>query len=111
MTLTNAAGPRCFAGFNLLLLAVARHFSAGDDFTANGQPQYAICIDNTNYPASLELYKIYRLLPLPKWERDGYVRVIDESGEDYVYPARRFLRVMLPQTIRAILSKNEAATH
>ena len=77
------------------------------NFTANGQSQYAICIDNTDYPASLELHKIYRLLPSPTWERDGYVRVVDESGEDYAYPARRFLRVKLPQTIRAIFSKNE----
>ena len=73
--------------------------------TVSGQPQYAICVDNTDYPVSLELHKIYRLLPSPVWERDGYVRVVDESGEDYVYPARRFLRVRLPLTIRVALSK------
>ncbi len=73
--------------------------------TSNGASTYAICIDNAGYPASLELHKIYRLLPSPTWESEGYVRVVDESGEDYVYSAHHFLRVKLPQTIRAALSK------
>ena len=75
--------------------------------TAGGEPQYAICIDNSDYPVAVELHKIYHLLPSPTWESEGYVRVVDESGEDYVYSAHHFLRVKLPRTIRALLSKTE----
>ncbi len=54
-------------------------------------PQYAICIANDEYPASLELHKVYRLLPDEEAALDGDVRVIDESGEDYLYPADYFV--------------------
>lgn len=60
--------------------------------------RYAICIDNTEYPASLELLKLYRVLSNRQAERDGDVRVIDESGEDYLYPANYFLLVALQQS-------------
>jgi hypothetical protein len=57
--------------------------------------QFAICLDNHEYPASLELYKVYRLVPDPDAEKEGDLRVIDESGEDYLYPAAYFLVVTL----------------
>ena len=50
-------------------------------------PQFAICVDSSEYPASLELHKIYRVLPDEEAAKDGDLRVIDESGEDYLYPA------------------------
>jgi hypothetical protein len=63
----------------------------------------AICIDNSEYPASLEMHKVYRVIPDKDAERDGDLRVIDESGEDYLYPAEYFLPVHLPQqTVRAL---------
>jgi hypothetical protein len=46
-----------------------------------------VCVDNTDYTASLELHKIYRVLPDRRVEADGDLRVIDESGEDYLYEA------------------------
>lgn len=49
--------------------------------------RFAVCLDNTGYPASLELHKIYRVLPDAQAARDGYLRIVDESGEDYLYPA------------------------
>jgi hypothetical protein len=54
------------------------------------KPRFAVCIDNSEYPASLELHKIYRVLPDQDAERDGDLRVVDESDEDYLYPAAYF---------------------
>lgn len=64
---------------------------------------FAICVDNAEYPASLELHKVYRTLPDKEALRHGDLRVIDESGEDYLYPAKCFVPVDLPrQTVRAL---------
>jgi hypothetical protein len=60
------------------------------------KPRFAICVDNSEYPVSLELHKIYRVLPDVEAERDGDLRVIDESGEDYLFPAKYFAPVELP---------------
>jgi hypothetical protein len=66
-------------------------------------PRFAICIDNSEYPASLELHKVYRVLADKDAERDGDLRIIDESGEDYLYPADYFVLVELPRnTVRAL---------
>src|SRR5712691_13172404 len=64
---------------------------------------FAVCIDNRGYPASLELHKIYRVLRDEDAAEDGDIRVIDESGEDYLYPADRFAEVELPQAVRRSL--------
>lgn len=53
--------------------------------------QLLICVDNRDYPASLETRKIYVQLPDATAAARGMVRVIDESGEDYLYPAARFV--------------------
>jgi hypothetical protein len=71
-------------------------------------PRFAICVDNGEYPASLELHKVYRLVPDPQAEADGDVRVIDESGEDYLYPAKYFLVVDLPQPAARALTRSLA---
>jgi hypothetical protein len=67
----------------------------------NTIPKFAVCVDNSGYPASLELYKIYRVLPDNDAMADGDLRVIDESGEDYLYPASRFVLIKLPKTVIA----------
>lgn len=59
---------------------------------------YVLCVENSGYPASLELRKVYRRLPDRAAESDGFVRVVDESGEDYLFPARFFAAIELPQT-------------
>ena len=51
----------------------------------------AICVDNTDYELSLERRKVYPVLPDTDAERDDYVRIIDETGEDYLFPASRFV--------------------
>jgi hypothetical protein len=64
---------------------------------------FAVCVNNAEYPASLELHKIYRVLPDEDAALDGDVRVIDESGEDYLYPAEWFVPIELPQALEKSL--------
>ena len=69
----------------------------------SSRTRFAVCIHNSGYPASLELHKIYRVLPDKEAEADGDLRIVDESGEDYLYEADRFLPVDLPaKTVRAL---------
>ena len=68
--------------------------------------RFAICIDNSEYPASLEMHKIYRVISDEDAEDDGDLRIIDESGEDYLYPANYFILVDLPHEIVATLEKS-----
>jgi hypothetical protein len=64
-----------------------------------------ICVRNEGYEASLELRKIYRVVDDAEAESHGLLRVIDESGDDYLYPSASFLPVVLPlATRRAILA-------
>ena len=64
-------------------------------------PKYFLCIDNAGYPSSLEARKIYASVPDKTAEARGYLRVIDESGEDYLYPASRFVAIDVPSAARA----------
>jgi hypothetical protein len=69
-----------------------------------------MCVDNRGYPASLELHKIYRVLPDADAAAEGDLRVIDESGEDYLYSADRFVEIEPPQTVRrSLLHASKAA--
>ena len=56
---------------------------------------YVMCVDNSGYPVSLEVGKVYRVLPSGKSGIPGWLRLIDETGEDYLFPARRFVRIEL----------------
>ncbi|MCU1285121.1 MAG: hypothetical protein JWO13_1471 [Acidobacteriales bacterium] len=62
--------------------------------------QLAVCIRNDEYKASLELRKIYELLPDNGAERVSHVCVKDESGEDYLYPADYFVPIKLPSSVQ-----------
>ena len=62
--------------------------------------RFLICITNEGYRASLERRKVYQEVPDPDAEQAGLVRVIDESGEDYLYPQNFFAPIELPQPIR-----------
>lgn len=66
-------------------------------------PKFAVCIDNSEYPVSLELHKIYRVIADEAATREGDLRIIDESGEDYLYPAEWFVPVELPRRVRGSL--------
>jgi hypothetical protein len=72
---------------------------------ANTRRQFAVCVRNEGYEASLELRKIYEVLPDSVAARHRQLRVIDESGEDYLFPAAWFAVVALPApTRRAVLA-------
>lgn len=65
---------------------------------------FAVCLDNEGYEAALEVGKLYRAISDTEAVSRGYVRVVDESGEDYAFLASRFYRVRLPQAVeRALL--------
>ena len=70
--------------------------------------KFAICVNNADYPVALEMHKLYRLVPDEEAERDGDLRVIDESGEDYLYPTEYFLVVEFPRTIQRALQTSFA---
>lgn len=65
--------------------------------------RFAVCISNEEYEASLELHKIYRVLSDEDAEVDGDIRVVDESGEDYLYPADWFVFIELPHVVEKSL--------
>ncbi len=59
---------------------------------------FAICVKSDGYEASLELRKIYRILPDEAAQAESLVRIIDESGEDYLYPSSFFVPVAVPES-------------
>ena len=67
---------------------------------ASRPTKFVICLRNKGYEASLEPLKIYRLLLDRNAEKHKLIRVVDESGEDYLYPASYFKPIELPQPIR-----------
>jgi len=66
---------------------------------------FVVCINNENYPASLELHKIYCLIPDEDADADGDIRIIDESGEDYLYPASCFVPINVPHIVEESLRR------
>ena len=70
------------------------------------QPQhFAVCVKNDDYRASLELRKLYVVLEDVFASKHEMIRVVDESGEDYLYPSSYFVRVELPQAVEKALRK------
>lgn len=63
--------------------------------------QFAIYTNNQNYPASLERWKVYKVLADEKAEKRNLIRVIDESGEDYLYSAQDFTAIELPKEVES----------
>jgi hypothetical protein len=69
------------------------------------QHHFVVCIYNSGYEASLELFKIYRVIPDQEPESHGYLRVVDEDGEDYWYPKDWLQPIAVPPSVeRAILA-------
>ena len=68
-----------------------------------GERRIAVCIRNTGYPVSLEVRKIYQVIPDPVAAKHHQIRIIDESGQDYLYPERYFVMVELPQSLENAL--------
>jgi len=73
---------------------------------ARARPRtFAVCIDNADYPASLEARKLYEVLPDETAASHRQLRVVDESGKDYLYPARYFRLVTLPPSLERVLRR------
>lgn len=62
--------------------------------------QFAVCVKNDDYPAALELRKLYAIIPDKNADKAGLIRIVDESGEDYLYPAEYFMLVKLPRPVQ-----------
>ena len=69
----------------------------------NQLPQFGLCLNNEGYAASLEVGKVYRVIRDDDAAVHGYIRVIDESGEDYAYTADRFYLMQLPIAVEKVL--------
>ena len=67
--------------------------------------QFVVCVNNKGYRASLEVGKLYRAIPDPSAAKHGYLRIVDESGEDYGYSADRFFSIVLPKPLERALLK------
>ncbi len=65
--------------------------------------KFAVCINNDHYKSSLELHKIYVVLPDEDAAADGDIRVVDESGEDYLYPSSYFIPIQVPKKVEESL--------
>ena len=61
---------------------------------------FGLCVEDGGYPASLEVRKVYRVLPDSDARSHGLIRVVDESGEDYLYPDNLFVPIELPAAAR-----------
>jgi hypothetical protein len=72
-------------------------------------PRFVVCIRNDGCEASLERNKIYAVLPDDDAERGGDLRVVDESGEDYLFSADRFVAIEVPSAVKASLLKASRA--
>ncbi len=75
---------------------MVKDFELIGEIKSNTQ-HYVLCVSNEKYPASLEARKIYQCVPDPQAEAHGQIRVIDESGEDYLYPQEFFLLIEIPE--------------
>ena len=67
-------------------------------------PKYVVCVRNEDYTASLELRKIYAVIPDDDAEAHGMIRLVDESGEDYLYPHGFFLPIEVPKRVSEALA-------
>jgi hypothetical protein len=72
----------------------------------SAKPEFVVCVSNEGYPASLELHKIYKVIVDEDAMADGDIRVVDESGEDYLFPASYFAPIKVPAEIEESLLKS-----
>ena len=67
-------------------------------------PRFLICVSNEGYPASLEVRKVYQAMPDATASMRRFVRVVDESGEDYLYPEDLFVPIELPRAAERVFA-------
>jgi hypothetical protein len=59
--------------------------------------KFVMCIHNENYPVDLTVHMVYKVLPDESADKRGWIRIVDNTGEDYLYPARKFVPVQIPE--------------
>lgn len=88
-----------YIGMKRMALAEKKSKSNGSSNKKASTAQYVVCVKNEDYPASLELRKLYRVISDKSATKSGLMRIVDESGEDYLYPAEYFLPVKLSRAV------------
>ncbi len=73
-------------------------------------PPYVVCVNDGGYRASLIARRLYRVVPDVQAEARGLLRIVDESGEDYLYPAKLFLALELPRGAARLFAKASSNT-
>jgi hypothetical protein len=76
---------------------------------AKRKRRFVLCIDNGTYKASLEPRKVYRVLEDPAAEAKALLRVVDESGEDYLFPTRLFVPIEVPEKAVPVFAAEASA--
>src|SRR5437870_936799 len=94
-----------FTGMRRMASARKRSRSSGSSKKPTKRPRYVVCLENKGHRGSLETRKVYRALSDAKGERAELVRIIDESGEDYLYPTRWVARVSVPAKAKKALER------
>jgi hypothetical protein len=87
------------------LLSFRPAFGTPPTETIANESPFVVCIRNTNVYTSLEQFKIYRVLPDEEAWKNGDIRVIDESGEDYLYPSDYFVPIEVPEVVEQALMR------
>lgn len=72
--------------------------------SANTDTRFVVCINNKDYPVSLEIRKIYQVVPDESAAKHNMIRIIDESNEDYLYPVSYFVPIELPEAVEKAFS-------
>ena len=72
-------------------------------------PGAVVCVANEGNEVSLQLWKIYKTLRDDDAESEGFLRIVDESGEDYLYPADCFVSVSFPKAVQERLAAAQAS--
>ena len=78
--------------------------SNGSSSSASSKVRFVLCVDNAGYDVSLDVRKIYRVIADARAEKQGMLRVVDESGEDYLYPTKLFAEIQISPAIRRRLA-------
>jgi hypothetical protein len=75
----------------------------------NLETQFVVCINNQDYQASLEVRKIYQIIPDNRAAEHQFIRVIDESGEDYLYPVAYFVPIAIAESRRSSICTDKGS--
>ncbi len=100
-----------YTGMKLMELAVKTLKSnvTWNETMSDQKKRFAICIDNTDYKASLILRKVYEIIPDEPGYKDDLLRIVDESGEDYLYHKSGFIVVEFPQEVAYALLESQGS--